>query len=379
MTALEATLPRNELLAALKWAALGVPRRPPIQVLTGVRLTAGAGAVTVSGFDYEVVASQWITAPGARGEALVHHASLTRMISALPKGCDVRLDVVGERLRVTAADTRMMLPLLPLADYPALPVIDPTATAHLTGEQWRQMIRPCTAVGRDSTLPVLTGLLIESHEGRLCTAATDRYRLGVQDVGVPWGMGEKMLVPAAVLTGAARLLGRNPDKVVIAAERREYGGRFGLTCGSRTLQARGLEGEFPKYRPLIPDSASFARMLEFPRPEVLAAVERVRTAGARLSPLRLTVQGGDALLIEAGNDVDSDTYAAAEVHGVKVLKADDPIDLIALNDGYLRDGLLAFTDDTVLWATKNGTSPQVFRAAAEPGFTYLLMPVKMYD
>lgn len=379
---LEATLPRNDLLAALKWAGQAVPKRPAVQVLSGVRLDASAAAVTVSGFDYETYASEWITAPGAKGAALVHHTSLLRMITALPKGCDVRLDTVDTRLRITAVDIRYMLPLLPIEDYPEKPTIDPAAAATLTAEQWRAFVRPTVAAGRDDTLPVLTALHLDREADlSLTVAATDRYRLGMQNLPtVVWSLDKPVLVPAAVVVRAADLLGRKAGDVRVVAT----GGkavndtaRFGIGWRNRILTTRCLEGGFPKYRTLIPAAEDMKYVADLPRADLLAAVERVRVAGARMSPIRVALQDGDTLLVEAGNDLSSDTYAAAEVHGVKVLKGRDAFLSMGLNERYIRDGLQAFTEDTVTVSAKGPVSPQVFRADGSPGWTYLLMPIRL--
>lgn len=388
---LEATLSRDDLLAALKWAGQGIARRPVMMVLYGVRLTAGNAGVTVSGFDYEVTASDVVRAPGAVGEALVPYAEMLRMVASLPKGCDIRLDTVGQRLRMAAVDTRFMLPLLAIADYPVRPTITPTVTAALTGVQWQRLVKPCVTAGRDDSLPVLTGVQLSEQGGRLTAAATDRYRLGVQEVDVPW-QGE-VLVPARTLRAAARLLGSKVDEVRIAAQQgapQDGTALFGLTSGTRTLLTRTLDGAFPKWSSLLPADDTFGRIVEFPRDDVLAAVERVRTAGARNAPMRFTVEGGDTLHVESGTDVDSDSFAAAEVHGLKVVKAPPTPDkapvkgvmttesLVALNDGYLRDGLLAFHgSETVVWNSPGETRPQVFRSPEQPGWTYLLMPVRL--
>lgn len=72
---------------------------------------------------------------------------------------------------------------------------------------------------------------------------------------------------------------------------------IGFEGGGRRTTTRLLDGEFPKYRALLPDS--FNSIAEVNKAEFIEAVKRVSLVAERNTPLRLAFGEGQAVL-EAG-------------------------------------------------------------------------------
>lgn len=114
------------------------------------------------------------------------------------------------------------------------------------------------AVGKDNTLPVLTGIRVEWDSLSVRMVATDRYRL----VKAEWLNASNVsegaaLVPAAELVAYVKTLPKPsrfglPPTVLIHPE----DGQVRFTCvtheGEVSRTIRTLDGEFPKYQSLIP-------------------------------------------------------------------------------------------------------------------------------
>ncbi len=106
-------------------------------------------------------------------------------------------------------------------------------------------------------VPVLTGIRLELDGDKVTLAATDRYRLAVRELC--WspehtGLESVALVPARTLAETAKALGgcESVDGGAGPFEQRE--GLVGFDGGGRRTTTRLLEGEFPKYRSLLPPS-----------------------------------------------------------------------------------------------------------------------------
>src|ERR1700754_3415893 len=179
---------RDGLADAVAWVARSLPSRPPVPVLGGVLLDAGADgesdALTVSGFDYEVSATVGVPATIADGGRLL--AATTKALPAQP----VEISVDGARATITCGSARFSLPTMPVEDYPQLPSMPPHA-GELTGEVFGLAVSQApAAAGKDDTLPMLTGVRIEIQGDKLTLVATDRFRLAMREF--TWTPDESM-------------------------------------------------------------------------------------------------------------------------------------------------------------------------------------------
>jgi DNA polymerase III subunit beta len=370
---------RDALADAVVWTARSLPARPPMQVLLGLLLEAGDGGLSVSGFDYEVSSRVTVDVTAAEtGRVLVPGRLLADIVRALPaQPVDLRLE--GNRVVLTCGSARFTLPTLPVEDYPALPDM-PTLAGTLDAELFADAVNQVAlAAGRDDTLPVLTGVRVEI-EGELVTlAATDRYRLAVRTL--PWrpetpGLSATALVPARTLSETAKALtsGKEVSLALSTAGTGAGEGMIGFEGGGKRTTSRLLEGEFPKYRSLLPsESSAKAEITTLPFVE---AVKRVALVAQRNAPVRLSF-GADGVVLEAGG---ADDAQASERLDCGWEGDTSEAFSIAFNPQYLLDGLGAVGSDTTTLSFTGPTRPAVLtgKATGEAAdYRYLLMPVRL--
>ena len=377
---------RDVLAEAVAWVARSLPQRPPVPVLAGLLVEAGNDLLRLSGFDYEISGRVEVAVDVAEpGRALVSGRLLADIARSLPPGrqVDVATEAAGgagaSKVVVTCGSTRFTLLPLPDEDYPVLPDM-PAATGTVSGDVFATAVsQVAVAAGRDDTLPVLTGVRMEIDEETITLAATDRYRLAVRTL--TWspeqsGASAVALVPARTLTETAKALAA-ADKVVIALATGGAGeGIMGFDGGGRRTTTRLLDGEFPRYRSLLP-AKSTARATVATAPFV-EAVKRVAVVAERTTPVRLSFEEG-GLTLEAGTGDE-----AQAVESIEIDLDGEPI-AIAFNPGYLLDGLGALDAPyTLLSFTAPGRPAMITgRATAEDGgeepadYRYLLMPVRL--
>jgi DNA polymerase-3 subunit beta len=149
-------------------------------------------------------------------------------------------------------------------------------------------------------------------------------------------------------------------------------GLLGLSGGSRRSTTRLLDGEFPKYRSLLPDA--FSATAEVDAAALTDAVRRVSLVASRTSPVRLSFSA-DGVVLEAGG---LDEAEAAEA--LPASFDGEPL-TIAFNPTYLLDGLGAIDSDEARLSFTGPTKPAVLtgKADADGGsdYRYLLMPVRL--
>ena len=368
---------RDVLADAVAWAARSLPTRPPVPVLAGLRVDAEDGRIVLSSFDYEVSArvesEADVSDPGVTLVSGRLLADISRSLPARP----VEVVTDGAKVVVTCGSARFTLLTLPVEDYPTLPAM-PSASGSISGPDFASAVAQVSiAAGRDDTLPVLTGVRVEIDGERVVLAATDRYRLAVRELR--WtpeqtGLSATALVPARTLSDTAKAMGA-ADKVTVALSSSGVGdGLVGFEGHGRRTTTRLLDGEFPKYRSLLPDeSSSVARVETAPFVE---AVKRVALVAERNTPVRLSFSDGVVQLeAGAGDEAQASESMQASMTGDDIA--------IAFNPGYLLDGLGAVDSAFVQLSFTAPQRPAVLSGAtdatadADEDYRYLLMPVRL--
>jgi DNA polymerase-3 subunit beta len=368
---------RDVLADAVAWTARSLPVRPPVAVLAGMLITADDNGLSLSGFDYEISARAEVSAEvSVDGRALVSGRLLAEICRSLPNK-PIEMVVEGTKVLLVCGNSRFSLLTLPVEDYPTLPEM-PTRSGTVAADVFAQAVaQVAVAAGRDDTLPILTGVRMEIEGDTVTLAATDRYRLAVRVFNwKPEQTGASLcaLVPAKTLLDSAKSM--TGDVEFALSTGIGGAGMVGLAANGRRTTSRLLEGEFPKYRSLLPAESASRATVE--TAAFLEAVRRVSLVAERNTPLRLSFAPGE-MVLEAGS---GDEASATESLQASLEGSDISI---AFNPSYLVDALNALDTSHARLAFTSSTKPAVITGAngadavvsADPEYRHLLMPVRL--
>jgi DNA polymerase III, beta subunit len=368
---------RDALADAVTWAARSLASRPTLPVLAGLMLSVDGGQLCVSGFDLEASTEVELeVTAGEAGRALVSGRLLADITRALPPHpVDVAVD--GNRLSITCGSAKFSLPMMPVDDYPKLPVM-PTTAGTINGAEFAAGVaQVAVAAGRDDTLPMLTGVRLEIDGETLTLAATDRYRLAVRELswspGDPASANAQVLVPARTLADAAKSLAQSETLTLSLSAGGAGEGIIGFSGSTNGRASRAttrlLDATFPPYRSLLP--SEWASSAEVPVGPLTEAVKRVALVADRNAPVRMEFGDATVALTAGGED-----EGRAEEQ-LEVSYQGDPI-TTAFNPQFLLDGLGALSTGTARLLFTSATKPVVLRPETdEVEYTYLIMPVRL--
>ncbi len=372
---------RDQFADAVAWAGRTVPSRPAVPMLSGLRLEvveAPEPSLSIASYDYEVSGRVEVQADVASaGVALVNGRLLVDIAKSLP-AAPVDVEIDGTRLRVRCGRSSFELPTLPVEEYPPLPAM-PETNGSVPGSVLAAAVsQVAVAAGRDDALPFLTGVRVEVDGDSVTLAATDRYRLAVRTFR--WSPRAEeftaaALVPARTLADTAKALA-HADEVHLAFGSAAVGeGLLGIEGLERRTTTRLLEGDFPKYRSLLPTESPTVARVE--TAALTEAVKRVALVAERSSAVKM-IFNGQELVLEAGTGDD-----AIGVDAIECVMSGEPMERIAFNPGYLLEGLAAIGKPVTNMAFKDPNKPAVltgaasFDADASDDYLYLLMPVRL--
>jgi len=354
-----------DALATAGRAATG--RGGSLPVLTGLRLELSGDQLVVTGTDLELTIQLQLAVGGERDGVTVLPARLVSdIVRSLPAG-KVELDVGDDDVKISGGRSQFAVRPMSADDYPRLTTpADGAVTmdAAAFGEALRQVVR---AASTDEARPILTGVLLAAENDGLRLVATDSYRLAVRDLpGVSvLGADQKVLVPGRALNELQRLLGGGGEVTLRLGERDAT-----FEVGSTRLTTRLIEGEFPNYRQLIPQS--HPNTLTVDRDALLEAIRRVKIVARDrdATPVRLKIGAESLELMAIAQDVGN---ASEELDATAVGSEL----VVAFNPEYLAAGVEALTTDQVVLSTIDGLKPAIIRGLDSDEYLYLLMPVRV--
>ena len=156
---------------------------------------------------------------------------------------------------------------------------------------------------------------------------------------------------------------------------------IGFEGAGRRTTTRLIDGEFPKYRALLPDtSAATAEVATAPFVEAVKRVQLVSVVAARNAPVVRLSFSADGVVLEAGGQDDAQASERLDC-----VWEGEPMS-IAFNPSFLLDGLSAVdSDTTTLSFVAPSRRPAVLTGGKEagsddgtpPAYRYLLMPVRL--
>lgn len=364
-------LERDVLSDAVQWAARSLPTRPSAPILVGLLVRATGDAVTFSSFDYETSARIQVPAEVSdEGEALVSGRLLADISRSLPAR-PVEITADDTRMQMVCGSARFSLQTMPVADYPALPVL-PEATGTVRSADFAQAVaQVVVAAGRDELLPVFTGVRVEIEGDTISLLATDRYRMALKEL--TWtpsstNASATALVPAKVLAETARSMTAGEEVVLgLSGAGGRSEGIIGFeghgAAGERQTTTRLLDGEFPKVRHIM-DTAPLLNV-RLNTADLIAATRRVALVAERNTSLRMAITDS-AITLEAATGDQAQASEALEAR-VNQPGGDEPaVEVAGFNPTYLLDALGAFDTPYVNFGFTAPSKPCQLTGLTEP-------------
>ena len=356
---------RDVLLDALSTTGRAVGGRASNVALSGLHLELSGDQLRVTGSDLDLTIAQTIAVAGNTDGVVVAPSKLiVDIVRALgPGAVDVVVD--GEEIQITAGRSEFSMRTIPADDFPRLgtPEGDEvTLSAQALSDALTQVVK---AASGDDSRPILTGVLLAAEGEGLRLVSTDSYRLAVRDLpGTSVLDGDQaVLVPSRALSELNRVFGEN-DEVSLRLGERDAS----FEVGGTHVVTRLIEGDFPNYRGLIPES--YPNEITVNRSELLEAVRRVRLMAQEATPIRLSMRDNLLELIAVTQDVgQAQEVLDASYSGEELT--------VAFNPDYLIDGIEVTRGEEVVLQTVDPLKPAVMRGAGSQDFLYLLMPVRV--
>ena len=372
---------QENLSRGLAVVGRAVANRATLPVIHNVLLSVDQSMLKLSATNLEIAMTTWVGAKiEEEGSITVPARLLSEFVNSLPNDpINLQLDEGSGLLEISSGSSKAHINITDASEFPPIPTVDDGIAAEVDPFVLRSAItRVAFAAATEESRPVLTGVELKLDESKFTMAAADGFRLAVHHGALLKPVPEEMsvIIPARTMNELNRLISDREEPVEILMTPAKGQVMFRIRGGDTVeIVSQLLQGTFPNYEQLIPQSYTTRAVMDLP-----TVLRAARTAsifardGSNIIRMHLMPAEADteppkveisARSEEVGDN--EDTVDLDEIEGEE--------GKIAFNSRYLLDVLSVLEKGKVSLETTTSSSPGVFKPTDSDDYIHVVMPM----
>ena len=383
---MEIVCSQNEFNNAIQLVSKAVSSRPTHPILANILLTAdqGTNKISLTGFDLNLGIQTSFDANVIKSGAItIPSKLLSEIVNKLPNESPISVDANEDSDDILIKSDRGSFKIKGISsdDYPKLPFVESGTSLNIDPISFLKALRlTIFASSNDDSKQLLTGVNFTFKQKYLESAATDGHRLAVVLIDNDKKGNENqdnlsneenfsVTIPSSSLREIEKLvsLKTSGNSIKLFYDK----GQLVFISSNQIITTRTLEGKYPNYPQLVPDT--FSKFFTFNTNKLIDALERIAVlADQQSSVVKIKFDDNDIALISA----DAQDIGSAN-ESLSVVCDGEKFD-IAFNVRYLLEGLKVISTENVTLKCNLSTTPAVLIPENnDNSFTYLVMPVQV--
>jgi len=347
-------------------------KRTATPILANVRIDTTATGLRLFATDFDLGLTQELEAEVSDHGSAALPARMLYDIIKKSNADTVKLEVTDNHQATITAGKRSRYRLVGMApdDFPEPTVVDSDKQLTIDKDLLKLWIKKTLfAASPDETRASLSGVFIEAYEStNLRFVATDTHRLALVEVADVVGEEiipeEGIILPRKALLELQRIADSDGDIVL------SFDAPFvQASWGNTIFVFRTVEGRFPTYRTVIPESTSRTAVVN--RSGFIAAIDRVSLVVTdRFKCVTLKFEDGQ-LSVSANNPEmgEGEEQIDCEFDG-------DTLE-VGFNAQYVQDALSEITTDNIELRLIDDVSPALLYGENEETYLNVVMPMRI--
>ncbi|MGG3160864.1 DNA polymerase III subunit beta [Geobacillus stearothermophilus] len=375
------SIDREALTRSVQDVMKAVSTRTTIPILTGIKLTATALGVTLTGSDSDISIESFIPLEKEGrllvdvkrpGSIVLQARFFAEIVKKLPQQT-VEIETEDNFLTVIrSGHSEFRLNGLNADEYPRLPQIEEENVFQIPADLLKTIIRQTVfAVSTSETRPILTGVNWKVENNELVCTATDSHRLAMRKVKIEAGhaVSYNVVIPGKSLNELSKILddGSAPVDIVITANQVLFKAEHLL------FFSRLLDGNYPETARLIPTESKTTMTVN--AKEFLQAIDRASLLAreGRNNVVKLTTLPGGLLEISS---VSPEIGKVTEQLQAESLEGEELN--ISFSAKYMMDALRTLDGTDIQISFTGAMRPFVLRPLYTDSMLQLILPVRTY-
>ena len=247
------TVSQSSLTQAIGVVMKGVASASTLPILSGVLVKAQDGILEFQTSNYTISIRHRIAAHvEEEGEMVIPCKMLSNITKTLPDA-PVTFELSERQVLIGCEKSSFRLNTLDANDFPEFPAYAIESAVELPTDILSEMVgRVWRVTSTDKARPILGGVHMKVENNTVRLVATDSFRLAVCDTQVETSTLEgsfELNVPADAFNDALNIMASQATIMIGATDTQVV-----FEAGNTTYVSRRIEGVYPNYKQLIPDS-----------------------------------------------------------------------------------------------------------------------------
>ncbi|AGT30463.1 DNA polymerase III subunit beta [Geobacillus genomosp. 3] len=375
------SIDREALAKSVQDVMKAVSTRTTIPILTGMKLTATALGVTLTGSDSDISIESFIPLEKEGrllvdvkrpGSIVLQARFFAEIVKKLPQQT-VEIETEDNFLTVIrSGHSEFRLNGLNADEYPRLPEIEEENVFQIPADLLKTVVRQTVfAVSTSETRPILTGVNWKVENGELVCTATDSHRLAMRKVRIEAenAVSYNVVIPGKSLNELSKILddGSAPVDIVITANQVLFKAEHIL------FFSRLLDGNYPETARLIPTDSKTNMVVN--AKEFLQAIDRASLLAreGRNNVVKLTTLPGGVLEISS---ISPEIGKVTEQLKTESIEGEELN--ISFSAKYMMDALRALDGNDIQISFTGAMRPFLLRPLHTDSMLQLILPVRTY-
>ncbi|AND83272.1 DNA polymerase III subunit beta [Clostridium tyrobutyricum] len=360
---------KSNLQEAVFTVQKAITGKSSMPILNGILIETNGSELILTGSDIDLSITTKIEATILEEGSVIINAKLFgEIIRRLPND-DINIETIDDNTtQILCKKSKFNIINMNTNDFPELPNINENMLFSIPENILKNMIRETIfATAQDETRPILTGILFEIKNKTINLIALDGYRLALRFETLDNDNEINAVIPGKTLNEVSKILEDREDNVDITFTPNHI--LFNL--GKTKIVSRLLEGEFIKYKSIIPEE--FNLKVTAKREELLNCIERasLMAKDSNTNLIKLNIEENNMIIT-------SNSQLGMVKEEVNIILQGSTLQ-IAFNSKYLIDVLKIMDEEEIILNFSSSVSPCVIKNKDKNNCTYLVLPVRLLN
>lgn len=362
---------QQKLSKTLNTVSKAVSSRTTLPVLKGIMMEASSdGKLILKASDLEISIQKEIEVDVIEeGSALVVSKLFGDIVRKLPNENIIIEKTEKNNIIIKTNSSEFTVITLPEDEFPNIKDNEEESEKiTLNADKFREMVRKTSfAASIDESKGILVGVLTEIEKENVQMVALDGFRLAVTREKMESQNESKFIISAKIINEISKIISEDEDEEYIEIFLGSK--RAVLKIGSTEVIIRLMEGEYIKYKDIIPNDETTEVIIG--KSVFLESIERASL---------LAKEGKNNLIkIIIKNNLMTITSRSEEGNvkeEIVMEKTGNDLE-IGFNSKFMMDVLKVIDDEEISMNFKTNTSPCVIRPVEGDSYEYLVLPVRI--
>jgi len=344
------------------------PIRASLPILSNVLLKTEKGRLKLSGTNLEIGINYFLGAKIEKeGAITVPVKILNEYINSLPEN-KINLTVDKLQLLIESKNYQTKIFGMDPQEFPLIPEIKEDWLAEIEPKQLLESINQVSfATTIDESRPILSGVYFNFNQNKLTMVGTDSYRLSEKIINLSKKFKKdfSIIVPSKTINEIFYIISEFNEPIKVALSENQV--LFKIK--DIEVVSKLIEGEFPNYQQIIPDS--YETRVKINTEEFIQLVKMANIfAREGIGNIKLEIKnkGEITISVSTASLGEHISHFKAEVEGLDTE--------INFNTKYLLDALNSLRSEEFYLELNGKLNPGLIKPVGKKGYLHIIMPLR---